>query len=93
MSVNLRIGKISHAFSPGYSWCFRCLTTWNIVEHHSTPYTEWSACFPLCEKCWSELTPETRLPFYKQLWRRWLDDMDRDPSDWCAIERAVMAGL
>jgi len=29
------------------------------------------ACFPLCEDCWSELTPEQRVPFYQILMDHW----------------------
>jgi hypothetical protein len=30
-----------------------------------------NGCFPLCEACWSELTPETRWPFYERMLAKW----------------------
>ncbi len=60
--------------------------------------------FPLCEPCWVELeTPANRLPYYRGLWQRWVDDTGGDPAYeyngvplariWTAIEQAVLAGL
>lgn len=71
-----RIGTLSHVLSPGYSWCFKCKTTWKFVEGHSTPYVDHAsgygkACFPLCEECWAELTPEERWPYYQMLLDSW----------------------
>lgn len=63
------------AMSPGFSHCFRCLRPWSKVHGHQTPYRRpGCGCFPLCEGCWSMLTPAERLPYYKQLWCRWFDD-------------------
>lgn len=94
LRINARIGRISHAMAPGYGDCLRCHTAWAFVKGHSTSYTETSGCFPLCEACWSELTPEERLPYYRLLWNRWCaDGADREPETWGQIETAVMAGL
>lgn len=63
--------------AKGYGGCYKCGTTWNRVEGHSTPYEfypdgRWCrSCFPLCEPCWASLTPETRLPYYEQMGRNW----------------------
>jgi hypothetical protein len=69
--MNLRIGRIGKLFAPGYSWCQRCDTPWRFVHYHVTSYTDSSGCLPLCEKCWHDLTPEQRLPYYRQLIERW----------------------
>lgn len=45
--------------------------------------------FPLCEGCWSKLTPKQRLPFYRELW----DKYDRTGEDWARLEKNVLAGM
>lgn len=96
---NIRIGRISRWLTPGYSWCYRCLTTWYFVEDHATPYQDNHACFPLCKKCWQQLAPEQRLPYYRQLWDEWRDDDRRlgldtqqDDLEWLDIAHAVLKG-
>lgn len=69
--MNIRIGRFSQLVTPGHGSCFRCRTTWPFVEEHSTYFAECEACFPLCVKCWTELTPETRLPYYEELIALW----------------------
>lgn len=70
------------------------------VDPHTTPYGGGQACFPLCEGCWSGLTPKDRLPYYNLLlvdWQRlaWFDDrlcaevVEKAPR----IYAAVWAGL
>lgn len=51
--------------------CANCGCTFDHVRRpHHTYYEDTSgedvgvSCFPLCEDCWSSLTPETRAPFY-----------------------------
>ena len=77
--------------SPGYSWCGKCKNTWDRVDGHSTMYTRRGGfaigMFPLCEKCWSELTSEKRLPYYYKLWKSWPKE---NRSDWSIIKKAVM---
>lgn len=93
LGINARLGPASRLLAPGYSWCGRCRTSWRFVEGHSTNYTEHRGCFPLCEACWSELTPEQRLPFYRDLWQSWqADGSDKEPDVWNQIESAVLAG-
>jgi hypothetical protein len=49
------------------------------VRSHTTYYSDaadavtrsGSGCFPLCENCWSALTPPERLPYYEQLLVSW----------------------
>lgn len=87
------IGLFSKLLSPGYSACGRCWRTWNICTEHSTQYTmqedgaSWG-CFPLCEECWQGLTPESRLPYYRQLIEEW-----DDQGVWPAVKAAVLEGL
>lgn len=70
----MRIGRISRLLFPSYGRCYKCKTTWNLVDPHITddyPYTG-SGCFPLCEKCWEELgTFDARRPYYAQLYEDW----------------------
>lgn len=90
----MRIGKISQLLSPGYSACGKCHTTWRFVKDHTTPYSQMGAMFPLCEQCWHELTPDERLPFYRDLWDLWnsYSFPDYIPPPWSDIEAAVLAG-
>jgi len=81
-----RIGRISSWFDPGYSACGRCRTTWSYVESHVTSYSDSYGCFPLCEKCWRELLPVERLPYYRELH----SDGEWDVLDWEKMERAVL---
>lgn len=60
-------------FCP-HSRCGRCNKPWCQVEPHTTNYNYRHGCFPLCEGCWSALTPLERAPFYEALWRRWRDE-------------------
>jgi hypothetical protein len=48
------------------------------VREHSTTYKGGGGCFPLCEGCWAQLTPEQRLPYYQQLVRNWIWQMPED---------------
>jgi hypothetical protein len=87
----LRVGRISQLMTPGYSWCYKCKTTWQFVEGHHTPYSLGRGCFPLCEACWHETSPADRLPFYRELFERWTAGGSND-SKWADIEAAVLAG-
>jgi hypothetical protein len=48
------------------------------VESHDTSYNANHACFPLCQGCWSQLTPDERLPYYERLVDRWVDQARDD---------------
>lgn len=86
----VRVGRAAQPFAPSMAWCLRCETPWAFVEHHDTGYTTHRGLFPLCEQCWAELTPERRLPYYRQLWDSWaVEECDRS---WHRIKRAVLAG-
>lgn len=83
-------GKILQFLAPHYSYCFRCYSPWKFTKEHSTMFTEDDGCFPLCEKCWSQLTPQERLPYYCQLWDSWRKFGYRDPNEWDLIKKAVL---
>lgn len=85
----LRIGRISNLLAPGYSACGRCHTNWHFAEGHSTrvPDTD-SGVFPLCEQCWSDLTPTQRLPYYRRLFESW---GSHESFTWEQLERAVLS--
>jgi|GEM_PF-6296787 len=51
--------------------CGCCGYPWINESYHDTLYADHSACFALCEFCWSYYTPLERLPFYMQLVDRW----------------------
>lgn len=90
-----RSGIMTQHLSPAYGACGRCRTAWKFVDGHTTHYgDEGGGCFPLCELCWSEMTPTERLPFYYSLYRQWEWDAqqrgDKPPSNWEVIEHAVL---
>lgn len=57
----------------GLGGCYKCGTPWDCVRSHTTPFAHYSGCFALCEKCWQELTPQQRLPYYEKLMAQWGD--------------------
>lgn len=88
-----RSGIMSWHLAPGFGHCGRCRTAWKFINGHTTPYVDGSGgCFPLCELCWSEMTPQERLPFYYVLFRQWeWDAKGRELHvTWEALERAVL---
>jgi hypothetical protein len=85
-------GTVLSLIAPNYSRCYRCGMPWKFTQGHSTPYNNDSGCFPLCEKCWGELTPQERLPYYKQLWIDWQKWGEQDIAKWNEIEKAVLEG-
>jgi hypothetical protein len=62
------------------------------VKAHDTEYGDGAACFPLCEGCWSSLTPTQRWPYYAALIERWKRDIDVPREKVMAINDAVSAG-
>lgn len=85
-----RIGRISKVFAPHYGYCYRCKTAWKFANGHKTSYSPKRACFPLCERCWGELTTEKRLPYYRVLWEAWGDGTTAE--EWELIRKAVLDG-
>ena len=91
--VRKALGVISQKVFPQMGSCGSCGMTWNVCEAHSTQYTERSGCFPLCELCWKEFTPNERLPFYKKLYNEWIrQGSNPDEEKWESIEKAVLEG-
>ena len=88
-----RFAAIARAAAPGYGTCHRCGFPWRFVKEHSTEYARGRACFPLCESCWSALTPGQRLHYYRELWDEWeADGVNKDGEMWDAIRDAVLDG-
>lgn len=95
-------GFFARLVSPGLSACGRCGMSWNKTKHHSTDVNELGGMFPLCEKCWKDLTPQDRLPYYRKLYESWLRTKPETLPDgtpykgpnmtWEEIETAVLAG-
>lgn len=94
------VGRVS-----GYGSCHRCGDSWSWKPEHITDYSETNGCFPLCEECWSVLTPDERLPFYAELVADWASGRTKGEFDhtreyivelldrWPRIRAAVEAGL
>lgn len=97
-------------WSPGipeseFGGCQRCGISWKWVEGHTTKLPDGSGVFPLCELCWSSLTPQDRVPYYLRLWdsnRLQMEEAvkaERSPQEirlrylekWAVIEAAVLA--
>lgn len=95
--MNLRLGPIGKLLAPGWGDCLRCHTPWKFVHYHTTSWGR-TGCIALCEKCWSELTPQERLPFYRQLIEIWHTPPHHDPhgltfdEEWALVEPVVLAG-
>ena len=79
---------ILRALHPGYGCCGRCRTPWPECESHTTIVNFGHGMFPLCVDCWSELTPNQRLPYYKSMCDTWTDHNDK----WEEIQSTVLAG-
>ena len=88
--MNYRIGAISQTLTPGYSYCEKCGTTWAFVNPHTTNYSECMGCFALCSKCWKELSPKQRLPYYEQMFLKWTNP---DIETLKVIRNNVLKGL
>lgn len=103
---NLFLRKFAGFFArlvfPMYSACGRCGMPWRVTMRHSTRVNEGGGMFPLCESCWKELTPQERIPYYKQLYDSWLKTYPLTLPDgtpvsgpnmtWEEVEAAVLAG-
>ncbi len=79
---------VERCLSPGYAYCGRCKRPWSFVDGHATPYAEGRGCFPLCESCWEQLAPVTRLPFYRILWDSWAKHGTEVP--WAVVDAACL---
>lgn len=90
--VNLRVGRIGRLLAPGFGACLRCMTPWRFVREHITRYTPSSGCFPLCEKCWAEMTPEQRRTYYVELIAMWEMTEPVEGAKRAAVLAAVAEG-
>lgn len=88
----------------GLAGCRRCGDSFEWKPFHITIYEvrvdvtakgigggSSNGCFPLCEDCWSELTPEQRVPYYEQLADVWRQG-GAEPSKCDAIVQAALDG-
>jgi len=57
-------------------------------SHHVT-LTNGGGCFPLCDECWSNLTPAQRLPYYHQLL---MNQGHGEINKWPRLKAAVLNG-
>jgi len=74
--------------------CVRCGRT-NLFHSqvHWTKYRSGSHVTALCKKCWRELKPDTRLPYYRELYTEWIRmGMAEKWGPWYLIESAVLNG-
>ena len=84
----MRIGWLGRLLAPNYGCCGRCGTPWLFEKPHCTFHSAKRGCFPLCEKCWAELSIEDRVPYYWDLWLSWTFPK----PDWELIKKAVERG-
>ena len=54
--------------TPGYSWCFRCGTSWDKVPVRTVYWSDGIGSFSICGPCWSETTSSERLVYHVWLW-------------------------
>lgn len=91
---NKRIGRLASQLAylnPGIGGCYKCGTTWDFVQGHSTAISPDSGMFPLCEGCWADLSPKDRTPYYRKLFDLWVSHGCTDVL-WETIELAVLSG-
>ena len=50
--------------TPLINSCANCGLPFGIANRAHRTYCDFGLAAPLCEDCWSTLTPETRAPFY-----------------------------
>lgn len=71
--------------------CLRCGDDdWD--NHHHTQFSPSRSCAPLCESCWSGLTPTQRLVWYEVLLAWWEED-GCNQTDGPMVRAAVLSGL
>ncbi|TET40181.1 MAG: hypothetical protein E3J66_07245 [Dehalococcoidia bacterium] len=55
---------------------------WKYIKHQSIQYSEHSGMFPLCVKCFNELSPEEIDPHIEALVLSWVEDNERYGFSW-----------
>ena len=90
----LRLGRLSQWLYPSYSYCSRCLTTWNLVDSKDVRLTDdmedralWArGFFSLCVACWEETTVDERVEYTRRSFNAYWANGD---IPWSAYEVAV----
>lgn len=109
----LRYETLQAARLPPGQTCRRCRRGYKYLEidFHNTQasverpdnrggvFQETFGCWSLCTDCWKLLSPETRLPYYKSVWKLWdrrgraAGRTDDDSEDkWLKLKEAVLRG-
>lgn len=70
----------------GCSRCWRLGSSDN-APRHETKDSKNHGCIPLCEDCWSALTPITRLPYYISMLKNWAWREDIENNDITKLDR------
>lgn len=91
MRLDTEQACIERSRNPNLSTCGRCCRPWSAVKGHSTDIDDNSGMFPLCESCWSGLTPEARLPYYLDLVRTWKIRFGHSPYTEEQVTAAVLS--
>lgn len=86
-----RVAGLASKLQSNNSVCGCCGMAWNACEAHYTNYIERKDCFALCEWCWSKLTIEERIGYYRRLHSSWVRAGDTR-NIWPNIEKAVREG-
>ena len=87
--TRLIAGAMARIVSPGYGWCSCCGRPWTICKGKVV-----GQAFPLCEECFSEMTPQERVPHFLALFQDWQmsSEINGRPfsRDWSAMRDAVL---
>ena len=85
--------------AQGFGSCYHCHDTWNYSKEHATYYDNGFACFALCQRCWQQMTPNQRMPYYMLLISNWIRQAPDERAiakiigKWPKITAAVQQGL
>ena len=98
LDIRKELAVLLKLLYPEKSSCRRCGIPWIDAEWHSTSINAQEGLFPLCKKCWEQLSIKERLPFYRELFDSRLESNSQEICDsviqenWEEIEKAVLAG-
>jgi len=95
LQARTKIGLLSEKMFPNLASCGRCHMSYGVETSHSTPYTKGSGCFPLCEYCWNDTTPEERLPYYMNLVDSWVShgDDNYNGRSWDQVRKLISTAV
>ncbi len=85
--------KIIHAYRIRGDQCGYCLTRLrgdDLSQFHFTPFRDGRSIFCICEKCFNQLTPTQRVPYYRIPFD--LPDWGWKEEDWSYVRKAVLEG-